>query len=181
MCWYLTLAVPAGRSAEIVGWLDATSFGVEATGNSSAHTVAGKGFEPFLVTRGPCSCGLYRDPQIPIPDRQRNKRAKYERRGWSEAKIERALADSARASRPEEVNGPHPEVIALAAEAAKRAGTVRLWAHFFNGHVETETYAGGPVRRVPVARLPEAAPTLNPDEVLEISEGGPRGRKGVAR
>ncbi len=48
----------------------------------------------YVVVEGMCACSLFTPkPTTPGKSRLKRMRKKYEQQGWSEAKIERALAD----------------------------------------------------------------------------------------
>lgn len=89
MCWCLTLAVPPGRAlpASERGWLHIQS--------CREHRFP-PGWNCFSVTAGMCACGLYERPDEAMPSSGKTDddlRATYQSKGWSPAKIERALRD----------------------------------------------------------------------------------------
>lgn len=77
----------------------------------------------LVVSDGQCSCAIYRSGRPPLE----RLRAKYERRGWSHGKIERALSDHNR-SRSIELLPLKFE--AWLCEVASRFGHVHLLVHW---------------------------------------------------
>lgn len=107
---------------------------IDRIDNPSVAQAFGEPFAQFSITEGQCSCDLYGRPQ-PAPDLE-GKRRKYERMGWSSAKIERALAESR-----DDDSGLREDVAALVAEIAEAAGEVRLVVHTYHGSFVEENVA----------------------------------------
>src|SRR4051794_39247903 len=91
MCYFLTIAVPSPH-AERIGGMFGRGFQTHPTANPSVTSALPAGYAARLITRGMCSCDLYARPRgADAPDPAAHLRREYERRGWSEAKIQRAL------------------------------------------------------------------------------------------
>ena len=104
-----------------------------------------------LVTSNHCSCGLYFDPQEVaaerLDDRGRRHDArarKYRRLGWSAAKIERALADSAAATTEAHLLVGEAKLqqveAAVTAAAAATPGGLFVVVHQFSGSIAEERF-----------------------------------------
>lgn len=167
VCFFITIAVPVGVVEAVRAAHAGSGLRIEPTANTAAIVAAGSGRAPLLVTGGGCSCAWYAIPgAVRREARAARARARYERLGWSRAKIERALAGMKRDSRPGE--GLHPVIVDLLRHIATPHGPVAAWVHDFHGKVETEAYA--PTRRLrwSLAELDRLAPTLPLDTIVEI-------------
>jgi hypothetical protein len=105
----------------------------------------------FEITHGFCSCDIVVDGREPPTDDQRAKlRAHYASKGWSEAKIARALADSDSAldRRLKKSAEPAMHLIGLLRTLAARPGGVRVLIHFYGGRFDNEE-----IRLVGTARV----------------------------
>jgi hypothetical protein len=93
-----------------------------------------RGASCVLVTCGGCSCALVEhDGKRRQPDHDAE-RARLARRGWSTAKIERALAAKAEsASRPVERRGDDGVIafLQLVGHAVRECGALQVLAHFY--------------------------------------------------
>jgi hypothetical protein len=140
------------------------------TDNPSALMAAGDGMVPFLVPGTTCSCGLYQAPNAVRSNKGNleQRRKKYERLGWSQPKIERALLDNETSARMREDDGLNPELVGLLSKIMGLAGKVLVWVHWFSGSVEKEPYQVASVREVAFDDLPSAANALVPDVVLVL-------------
>jgi hypothetical protein len=81
------------------------------------------GAKLVAVTDGHCSCGIYRSGRRP----KEQLRAKYQKRGWSHAKIERALRDHDTARPSEQVPAQFERWLG---DASRLLGEVRLFVHW---------------------------------------------------
>jgi hypothetical protein len=93
------------------------------------------------ITVGGCSCGLFtnRATDAEVIDREQAERRRYEKRGWSSAKIERAIQASRAAherdQRGENAHRFRDAIVAL----LERTRSVRIFAHMYSGSFETES------------------------------------------
>lgn len=109
---------------------------IDRIDNPAVAAAFGERFAQYSITEGQCSCDLY-SRFMPEPDAGDSKRRrKYERMGWSSAKIERALAESARPRQHDD--GLRADVAALIAGIAEAAGEVRLIVHTYRGSFAEE-------------------------------------------
>lgn len=167
MCFFITMAVPADAADEVARRHAEPGLRIDRTGNPSAVEAAGPARTPLLVTGGGCSCAWYRRPGTdPLHDRARAE-AKYRRLGWSETKIERAIASMRKAPRPGD--GVHAVVMDLLTAVAHDCGEVCVWVHDFTGRVEREPYAITRRIRCACADLPAYARVLDTDVALTVA------------
>jgi len=139
MCYYITLAVPSEYS-ETVSRFKTCGFRPSPVSNSSVLALLPPGHKTFLVTSGMCSCDLY----FPEPaDRPSSKsperlRKKYAKKGWSEAKILRALQNCEKAySHTEYETGFAEDLLLAFTELAEQVGRFAVFVHWYRGNVET--------------------------------------------
>src|SRR5215207_3064519 len=93
MCFYLTVAVPKAQGEQVHAVFGET-FEARPTANASVMAALPAGYDAWVVTNGTCSCDLYASlvsPPMTEDERQEQLRKKYARRGWSAAKIARAV------------------------------------------------------------------------------------------
>jgi hypothetical protein len=140
MCFFLTVAVPA-KQVKRIGEVFARGFGTHATQNASVSAALPVGYKARLVTSGMCSCGLYAPPRVAAEsDPSARLRSKYEKLGWTEAKIQRSLKQNVASTSQQ-----HPPVPGLRDDVADRlnalcraAGSVAFLVHWYNGDLESE-------------------------------------------
>ncbi len=148
MCDLLTYAMPEEAAEPI------QSFLIESLGEriyvtpfvneGSGHAYEAK-LKEFSITNGHCSCGLVYEGS-PKKDQERaleRKIANYRKRGWSDTKIDRAIADHTRTSRkPRFGKTPILEDIAKFLEAEhRRCGYLEFISHFHSGLFSREQFA----------------------------------------
>jgi hypothetical protein len=89
MCLFVAVAVKASKEL-VARAFDAERFRVHEAANPGLRALAPAGADVFYVTAGGCSCGL--EP-MPLGDSDKLRR-KYEKKGWSKNKIDRAIAQA---------------------------------------------------------------------------------------
>jgi hypothetical protein len=97
--------------------------------------------ELFELTLGHCSCDfLSAGTQPSVEDRLARLQVKYEKRGWSQRKIARAVADwqVAHERQIERRAAPEEQFVALLRALASRLGEVRVFVHFYSGQFDSE-------------------------------------------
>lgn len=92
MCYFAYVAVPDPHDGELVRLLSGHGLVAKLLSSEESLRFFGSGYTACEVTDGHCSCGLVEARG----DGETKKRARYERRGWSATKIERALRESSR-------------------------------------------------------------------------------------
>jgi hypothetical protein len=142
MCYFITVGIAREKTGLL---LDRRNRGIHIAPQSNAHIARRlpKEYATFVVTSDGCSCGLYDgDADTDEPgqgvsfDRLRKK---YQRKGWSQAKIDRAISDAERCLRPDAVRaGLRPDIRNLLADIAEQCGELAIVIHFYHGHITTE-------------------------------------------
>lgn len=171
MCYFVTIGVPERHAGRI---REAFSRGYQLDETKNASVLAA--FPPHcaarLLTSGMCSCDLYARPRSPLSgDREQRLRRKYAKRGWSEAKIERAIAE---AGVEEQVamsfSGLAPAVVEGLQALCASAGKAAVVVHWYRGDTETARLS---LRQqtCELAEFPECAGRLKEDEALIVTRG----------
>lgn len=172
MCYFITLAVPS-EHVETLRHAVRPSFKPGPVANRSILSLLPQDYETFLLTSDGCSCGLYYPesasrPSSKSPERLRKK---YAKKGWSEAKIQRAIesCDAAYSQREKEV-GFSDDVIYALSGLAECVGRLAVFVHWYSGDVETEgVTALSPPMEVDTADLARAMP--QEDRLLWVRAG----------
>ena len=138
MCYFVTLGVPAAGAAAAVHALREAKPGlsVRPCQNPSVSASFPKSDQIFEITHGGCSCDLFLAAASPAGDEPRQ-REQYRRKGWSETKIERALAGRRLAHRGRQTAAA-VEFRETVVKLAGVAGGLRLLSHMYSGNVDTE-------------------------------------------
>jgi hypothetical protein len=168
MCFFLTVAVPI-KHVEHIGEVFGRGFQTHANANPSVTAALPAGYAARLVTSGMCSCDLYaRSEAGTRPDPATHLRRKYEKLGWSEAKIQRALTQTAaRASKHVRPTvGLRDDVTERLGTLCRKAGSVAFLVHWYNGDVQTESLQLHQAKPCTCDVLPLRAKQLNEDEVV---------------
>jgi hypothetical protein len=168
MCFFVTIAVPS-QHAEQIGEVFARGFQTRPTANAGVTAVLPAGYAARLITSGMCSCDLYARPRdAGVPDPAAHLRRKYEKRGWSEAKIKRALEQVE--VQPSKTNratsGFRPDVLSAFEALCRAAGSVALLVHWYSGDIESERLPLGEPRRCKCDELAARAQSLVEDQIL---------------
>jgi hypothetical protein len=169
MCFFIAIAVPHDAAERVRAEHTVRGMQIAPTANASARAAAGPGRVPLLVTTGGCSCDWYKRPaesESEAASKLAKARARYERMGWSQAKIERALEGMTRSPRHD--FGLHPVVIELLQAVARDCGSAAVWVHDFSGDVEAEPYTIAKRERWRQSEVAARSVTLAPDTLAEI-------------
>jgi hypothetical protein len=144
MCWFITVGVPPQRAAELeqLGKVRA-GLAVRPSTNPSLAAIFPAGDVRFELTHGGCSCDLTSRGHAPAdPESEEKLRRRYQAQGWSQAKIERAVAAAigarTAASHRRQDSGPKVLFRDAVVDQVRRAGGIRLFAHFYRGSPEVE-------------------------------------------
>lgn len=167
MCYFITVAVPV-TEVERLRQAVPREMHLSSSNNPSVVQWLGSDARTFLVTTGNCSCDLYHaagareDAAVEAALRR-----KYSRKGWSDAGIQRALAQ-ARGARQRRLafTGLRSDLLALLCELADRGVGLSLLVHWYNGDPEKEAVA---IRGRMVARCHGSMPPVEPDWLLEFT------------
>jgi len=156
MCYFLTVAVPGRHAAAFTNAIP-RGMCAHSTQNPSLTQYL-QGFQGFLLTTGMCSCDLYHPPPADHASDVDQRRKKYEKLGWSVAKIQRALAAAethAQHSAKPDFVGLRPDTRQFLARIINEVRDLAIAVHFFGGDVETCRYSL------------KSGPVLSPDEFSE--------------
>jgi hypothetical protein len=180
MCHFVTAILPASSDVECVRELARKrGFSWEPIENPSVARLLRPGETYYFTTRGMCDCGTSIGSRSRIhfgsiePDYERE-RKKLRKMGWSQAKLDRWLADrkSAHAKRlaaldargdPGESHARRWLDLLQAALTTRTASSIGLLLHFYKGGVETESIPVSKRAFVPLAEL-------SLDRLLDVRE-----------
>lgn len=148
MCYLIHVGVPAAHAASI---RTQRSPRVDRHSNPSVAEAFGSDFALYSITDGGCSCRLYASPGARSRRSRRSEslKKKYERLGWSEEKIARALAssnDALEQNHHDDGPGLGADVAGYVASLAESFGEVQLIVHEYRGSFAEEVVV--PVRTV---------------------------------
>jgi hypothetical protein len=172
MCYFITLGLPT--TAENLARDEfGRGFMLLPTSNPSIRQVLPASFQALLLTSGMCSCDLYAKPGARSAERSTDGlRARYRKRGWSDAKIHRAVQASSKGrTTPVAFSGLRAD-IAAGVVSIVRAGVSIVWVvHWYSGDVEAESFTlnGGPRYRGPAFQA--AAESLPADTLIWVDPG----------
>src|SRR5688572_3862675 len=125
MCFYLTVAVPADH-VERIGEVFGREFGCLDTNNPSVAAALPSGHVGRVIITNGCSCYLYgKVDDAQEADPAERLRRKYEKRGWSEAKIARAIEQQRRSARPP-LTGLRDDVVERLQTLCRSVGSVAV-------------------------------------------------------
>lgn len=173
MCHFITLVAPTEDAAGIRADMERHGRAATPIDNPSVRKVLRDGEHQYLTTRGHCDCGTVLAPRHDTPDAFEKKLAKeaarMRRKGWSEAKIARAIEDQRKAgARPD---GGGADSIELWNEVLRDLGReltlpyVGLMVRFYSGALATEAFSASR-RDVPKEKPQnEALASIEHDEV----------------
>lgn len=136
MCYFLTLSAPS-RARQISERLRGRALNIWENTNPTIRALLPAGYDSYWVTTGQCSCDLA--PSYPQSFDDEAARSKYRKSGWSQAKIERAIASQRTKARPIQVTRSH--FFDALRELLPELGTVYLLGHNFSGNQTTEEVA----------------------------------------
>lgn len=140
MCYFITVGIGDAHAEALQRQLSGT-FGAAPVFNESILKHLPAGHLTFNLG-GVCSCHLYSKAHAEPLDAGRL-RSKYEKKGWSESKISRAISGKLSAQR-ESFKGLRPDLLEQLCKIAAEVGRLFLVVHFYSGGVESEavTVAG---------------------------------------
>ena len=137
MCHFLTIAVPGKIVPEVPQEFRRKIHFTEHANRSVTESTPAD-WTSFTATSGSCLCDFYKAPNN-APDDTSKLEMKYRKKGWSEAKIHRALeGHKAQATRPA---GLQDDILDLVTDLVNKFGEIRLSLHWYSGDVETENFS----------------------------------------
>jgi hypothetical protein len=164
MCYFITIGIHESKAAYLEEQAR-PNMSVWRCENSHIMAHLDADVRGYILTTGMCSCDLYRSPAG--DDTARGLHKKYEKKGWTEAKIQRAIADATMAGNPQ-VQGLRTdarELIARVADASKR---VYVFVHMYTGNQMTEDIEVKEGPNVPSSDFRCGAYILQTDTLVKI-------------
>jgi hypothetical protein len=169
MCYLIHIGVPTAHAESIESQRVPR---IAPQQNASVAAAFGPSFVLFSVSDGGCACNLYSSPDAghDAQDRKDTKRRKYERMGWSAAKITRALAasDDAHAQSGRRIAGLRDDVVAIVANLAATAGEVRLLVHHYHGMFAEERVVPRGTRHIGASELRRGDPAAISEDIVYV-------------
>lgn len=171
MCYFITVAVDKNHEALLKATLG-SSFRLSRSKNASIISNLQPNDAAFELTDGMCSCGLYastdggEDSAEKI--RRKYSKPKYKKRGWTEVKIERAIADSLLKPK-KEFSGLRPDLRSQLAGLASQTGRLALVVHYYSGAIDTEEVPTSQKNVVSCEELQTEDDTVAEDVLVEIN------------
>jgi len=163
MCYYLTLSfkkdfedlVKSGFTEKIL---------LRENKNAFFNEMFGRDFVSLDITDGHCSCSIY---QILMADNSENEtqqlQKKYRKKGWSESKIERAIADNQQTKNKDLIN-----LREILANIAKQTGSLWLFAHQYSGLIANEHLENINHQELKIAELLDNKIEVPEDVIVKI-------------
>lgn len=174
MCWFITagLPEPGARALEALGRARG-GLGVRRSVNPSVAALFPQADVRLEVTHGWCSCALYPEAAEPGEAAAERDRARYRQKGWSEAKIQRAVEARRQARTAAHQQGLEREAVRQVrnaiAEQVRALGSVRVFAHEYQRSQDTESVGAAGRARVSLEEYLRGGGTFPPDTLVEIA------------
>ena len=148
MCHFVTLIAPTEDADAVRAVMERYGRAAKPIDNPSIRKVLRDGERQYLTTSGHCDCGTVLAPRHDTPqafeDKLAKEAARMKRKGWSEAKIARAIEDQRKAdARP---NGGGSDSLELWNSALHDLGKelrlpyAGLFVRFYSGAIATEAF-----------------------------------------
>ena len=167
MCHLLTIGISggAGDSAEI---FRAHGLHIEPAVNPHVRAAMPSGAVPLDVTEGGCSCSIRPHSRSGGEFDEIAERRTYERKGWSVAKIARAIEAKRTAhARIQPNTSVHQFLVCV--EALVRAGSrVSLISHFYSGRFADEVVAVDAKARMTLKDLRDQDGRFSDDTLVTV-------------
>ncbi len=170
MCYFLTLGVP-GKSAHFMSSAAPRGFALGLSENKSVLSQLPVDFRTYLLTSGMCSCGLYHRQTKRGTNPSEFLRQKYKQKGWSNARIERAIDQTTKQRQGKgkiSFVGLRPDVATIVTDIARQAGRVAVIAHWYGGNTEEETITLSAPRSIADDDLAARSFPFDEDELIWV-------------
>ena len=176
MCYFITIGLP-GDKAEFLEKRIPRGLHIRRIVHHAALQQMGHGFRTYLLMSGGCSCALFNertndsheDRQAKGRSEQERLRRKYEKLGWSSAKIDRALGQHAGSPGAQSVAGLRGDVQRFLGELATIAGELAVLVHWYDEDVRDGDSACKKGEVVSPDAALEGRLHINSDEIVWIS------------
>ncbi len=173
MCYFVTVGVPEARREAVEDLAKGREgFAVHVVRNRFLIEQFAPGNVLFYVTHGGCSCDLVAEPTgISDAEEEARQRERYRRKGWSEAKIARALESRGEKKRHARPDDPRPRFVDAIRQWVVSIGQVRLLAHSYSGSVDDEQLERFGQTTVTLAEFLRDEGTFPADTLVDIVRG----------
>lgn len=148
MCHFITLIAPSDQGADLAAVMERHGRAATPIDNPAVGTVLREGEHQFLTTRGHCDCGTILASRHASPEAFEESLAKetarLRRKGWSEAKVARAIEGRRKADmRPSGGADSIESWSELLRDLRQRLGFpyVGLLVRFYEGSVGSERFS----------------------------------------
>ena len=168
MCHIVTIAIVRTKGIAIQAFRS-EGFDISRNDNRSLAGLFGSENASFDVTIEGCSCAFYQDRDGPDIDADHLRR-KYQKRGWSEAKIRRALQQMLQAPRLIEQRRVRASFVPAVEAVVREAGRIQLFSHFYDGSFALEDVTDARSQSISLRKLVTEQGSFPQDTVLSISE-----------
>jgi hypothetical protein len=170
MCQLVTIGVPKSLGATLPEFGGPREgFGVTPSRNPYLASIFPTTDLRLDVTSGGCSCDLVGRDHTLSPDDIVIQRRRYEKLGWSRAKIDRALQASTAARSRDHARSRartfRDGVLAL----LDRTPSIRLFVHMYSGDFHTEVVSSKGVARIPRADYEASHGAIPEDTLVEVA------------
>jgi hypothetical protein len=173
MCHFITLIAPTDDAIAVRAVMEQHGRAAQPIDNPSVRKVLRDGERQYLTTRGHCDCGTalapHHDTQEAFEEKLVKEEARMRRKGWSDAKIARAIEDRRKAdAKPSGGGSDSLELWNAALHDLKeqlKLPYAGLFVRFYSGAIATEAFNAS--RREVPKGVPwqDALASLEHDEV----------------
>lgn len=173
MCHFVTLIAPTDDAAAVRAVMERHGRAAEPIDNPSIRKVLRDGERQYLTTRGHCDCGTVLAPRHDTPEALEEKlareAARMKRKGWSDAKIARAIEDRRKAdAKPRGGGSDSLELWNAALHDLRdelKLPYAGLFVRFYSGAIASEVFSAS--RREVAKDVPwqDALASMEHDEV----------------
>lgn len=177
MCYYIMLSLPSEELPNL-SKLTPTNVILEECKNPHLRFAIPNNYTPLFLTSGHCSCDLYHnsvDTTRSLDNGLEKLESQYERKGWSKAKIKRALADVKRGKpvRNEATFlGLRSDIIQFVESFCSTSkSTIQLLVHYYSGNIEKEQFEFSEVM-VPRSQIAQFSLELPEDVLVKFIPSG---------
>ena len=145
MCYFITIAISKNK-VENIEESAPPGIQIRLTSNQTIEKYLPEGLSLFLVTSNGCSCDLFfANKEVQAKgDREEHiakLRRKYQGKGWSEKKTERAISQTIRSTASlatKEKVGLRDDVRKYLSSVLTKTGEIKMVVHWYSADVERE-------------------------------------------
>lgn len=173
MCYFITIAVDEKHESTLQQKLR-SSFRLSRSENPYIKAHLKPQDVSFVMADGMCACDLFRKPQLAESENREEKlrrkysKPKYKKLGWTEAKIERAIADIL--SKPtNEFSGLRADLRWQLCDLVADVGRVSILVHFYSGDTETDEVQIKLTKAITCKDLRDDDASVDEDSLVEVA------------